>query len=75
VKYRSSQQCRGYQGRRSMVRGWLVARGMQPGDADAWCDAWEVTVEARGIHPEDAAYWTGATTWIAQQRKTRKLPT
>jgi hypothetical protein len=58
-----------------MVRGWLVARGMQPGDADAWCDAWEVTVEARGIHPEDAAYWTGATTWIAQQRKTRKLPT
>ena len=54
-----------------------LARGARDAarDADAWCDAWEVTVEARGIHPEDAAYWTGATTWIAQQRKTRKLPT
>jgi hypothetical protein len=71
---RRKQPGRGHDGRRSTVRGWLVDHGMRVNEAEAWCDAWEKVVIARDVHPEDPVYWTGATTWIVEQRKTRRSP-
>jgi hypothetical protein len=44
-----------------------------PGDGGA-CDPWEDEADPQRTRPANPDYWKGADPWIAEQRKTRKLP-
>jgi hypothetical protein len=56
------------------VRNGLTGHGMPLETAEAWCDAWEDEADRQGLDRRSSAYWKGAAPWIAEQRKTRKLP-
>ena len=60
--------------RRIAIRNGLTDHGMPLETAEAWCDAWEAEAHRQGLDRRSAGYWDGATDWIAEQRKVRKLP-
>jgi hypothetical protein len=59
--------------RRAAVHGGLT-NDMSPDTAESWCDAWEDEADSRGFDRGSSAYWDGASAWIEEQRKARKLP-
>jgi hypothetical protein len=72
---RRADPARIFAARRPGLRYGLMDYGMPEQTADAWCDAWEVEADRQGLYRRSAGYWDGAADWIAERRKTRKLPT
>ena len=61
------------QARRAATRNRLIDEGVSEPTADAWIAAWEAQAAQDGL-ARDSAYWRTGWAWIAEQRKTRKLP-
>jgi hypothetical protein len=71
---RRADPARIHAARRMAVRNGLTDYGMAEQTAEAWVDAWEDEADRQGLDRRSPAYWDGAAPWIAEQRKTRKLP-
>jgi hypothetical protein len=52
---------------RSVIRGELMAAGIPPVAADAWCAAWEDEAKRLGIDARNADFWTIGSVWIREQ--------
>jgi len=63
-----------FQARRAATRNGLTDYGMPVEIAEAWCDEWQDEAERQGLERLTSAYWDDADKWIAEQRKSRRLP-
>ncbi|HET9754960.1 MAG TPA: hypothetical protein VFP66_00535 [Candidatus Limnocylindrales bacterium] len=59
--------------RHAAVRNSLIGDGVRPEMADAWIAAWEAQAAEDGLQRGNA-YWEAGWTWIAEKRRTRRLP-
>jgi hypothetical protein len=57
---------------RSVIRGELIAEGMPPVAADAWCAAWEAEAERLGIDARTPDFWTIGSVWIREQHAAQR---
>jgi hypothetical protein len=63
-----------FQAWRAAIRARLLTtRGLDAGDADLWCEAWEAEATRLGL-AQDGDYWDAGKLWIDRQCAIRKLP-
>ena len=54
---------------RARVRAELIAAGLQPADADAWCDRWESEARRKTLHAGAHDFWTLGSAWIKERQR------
>jgi hypothetical protein len=59
--------------RHAGVRARLIGERVTEETADAWLAAWEAKAAGDGVE-RGSGYWDAGWKWIAEQRRTRKLP-
>lgn len=62
-----------FQAWRSAIRNGLTDYGMEPAEAERWCDAWETEAALRDLK-RDGDYWEGGKDWIDVQCAARNRP-
>jgi hypothetical protein len=63
-----------HQARRIAIRNVIMqSRGLDPGVAERWCDAWEAEAAPRGLG-RDGDYWESGKLWIDAQCAARNQP-
>ena len=58
---------------RAANRNRLIGEGVSELTADAWIAAWEAKATQDGLE-RGSASWRAGWDWIAEERKTRRLP-